>query len=76
LAFEAGRAGGTYPTAMAAADEIAVELFLQERIRFGDIAGIIESVLNQHGSVAIAKPDIEAIKWADNWARQAAMELG
>ena len=75
LAFEAGRAGGTYPTAMAAADEIAVELFLAGRIRFGDIAGIIESVLNQHGSVAIAKPDIEAIKWVDNWARQAAMEL-
>ncbi len=75
LAFEAGRAGGTYPTAMAAADEIAVELFLNGRIRFGDIAGIIESVLNKHGSVAIAKPDIEAIKWADNWARQAAMEL-
>jgi 1-deoxy-D-xylulose-5-phosphate reductoisomerase len=75
LAFEAGRTGGTYPTAMAAADEIAVELFLGGRIRFGDIAGIIESVLNKHGSVALTKPDIEAIKWADNWARQAAMEL-
>jgi len=75
LAFEAGRAGATYPTAMAAADEIAVALFLEGRIRFGDIAGIIESVLNKHGSVAIAKPDIEAIKWADSWARQAALEL-
>ncbi len=75
LAFEAGRAGGTYPTAMAAADEIAVALFLDGRIPFGDIAGIIEKVLEKHGSVAIANPDIAAIKWVDTWARQAAMEL-
>ena len=37
LAKEAGAAAGTYPTVMAAADEIAVEAFLQERIAFTDI---------------------------------------
>jgi 1-deoxy-D-xylulose-5-phosphate reductoisomerase len=75
LAFEAGRKGGTYPTAMAAADEVAVARFLAGHIRFGAIAGIIEEVLNRHASVAVNKPDIDAIKWADGWARQVASEL-
>jgi 1-deoxy-D-xylulose-5-phosphate reductoisomerase len=75
LAFEAGRLGGTYPTAMAAADEIAVPSFLAGDIRFGDIPVIIEKVLEKHAQVAVARPDIEAIKWADNWARHAAAEM-
>jgi 1-deoxy-D-xylulose-5-phosphate reductoisomerase len=75
LAFEAGRKGGTYPTVMAAADEIAVPAFLAGQLRFGDIPGIIEDVLEKHASVVIARPDIEAIKWADEWARQTALEL-
>jgi 1-deoxy-D-xylulose-5-phosphate reductoisomerase len=75
LAFEAGRLGGTYPTALAAADEIAVPLFLAGSIRFGDIPGIIEKVLEKHAQVAVARPDIAAIKWADDWARRTAAEL-
>jgi 1-deoxy-D-xylulose-5-phosphate reductoisomerase len=75
LAFEAGRLGGTYPTAMAAADEIAVARFLEGSIRFGHIPGIIEEVLNRHAPVAMAHPDIEGIKWADEWARRTAAEL-
>ncbi|HUP27652.1 MAG TPA: 1-deoxy-D-xylulose-5-phosphate reductoisomerase [Chloroflexia bacterium] len=74
LAFEAGRLGATYPTVLAAADEVAVGRFLGGEIRFGDIPGIIESVLNKHGSVAVPRPDIEAIVWADRWARQVAAE--
>jgi 1-deoxy-D-xylulose-5-phosphate reductoisomerase len=75
LAFEAGRLGGTYPTAMAAADEIAVPRFLAGDIRFGDIPGIIEEVLNRHTSVAVSQPNIEEIKWADEWARRTASDL-
>jgi 1-deoxy-D-xylulose-5-phosphate reductoisomerase len=75
LAFEAGRMGQTYPTAMAAADEIAVELFLKEAIRFGDIPGIIEEVLEKHAAVAIPHPDIPGIKWTDDWARRTAGEV-
>ncbi len=75
LAFEAGRLGGTFPTAMAAADEIAVARFLGGEIRFGDIPGIIEKVLEKHAQVAEPRPDIAAIKWADNWARHAAAEI-
>lgn len=75
LAFDAGRLGGTYPTAMAAADEIAVPAFLAGTIRFGRIPVIIEAVLEKHTAVAVAQPDIEAIRWADTWAREAAAGL-
>jgi 1-deoxy-D-xylulose-5-phosphate reductoisomerase len=75
LAFQAGRAGGTHPTAMAAADEVAVPAFLAGDIRFGDIPGIIEDVLARHAAVAVPNPDIEAIKWADSWARDTASAL-
>ncbi|HEX8228637.1 MAG TPA: 1-deoxy-D-xylulose-5-phosphate reductoisomerase [Chloroflexia bacterium] len=75
LAFEAGRKGGTYPTVLAAADEIAVPAFLAGQLRFGDIPGIIEGVLEKHVAVAIDRPDIESIKWADEWARQTAAGL-
>ena len=37
LAIEAGKKGGTYPTALCAADEVAVEMFLEGRIKFTDI---------------------------------------
>jgi len=75
LAFEAGRLGGTYPTAMAAADEIAVARFLRGDIRFGDIPGIIEDVLEKHAPHAIQHPDIAAIKGVDDWARKLAQKL-
>ncbi|MBF6611731.1 MAG: 1-deoxy-D-xylulose-5-phosphate reductoisomerase [Chloroflexi bacterium] len=75
LAFQAGRLGGTYPTALAAADEVAVPRFLAGDIRFGDIPGIIEEVLDKHASVALSSPDIAEIKWADDWARQTAGQL-
>jgi 1-deoxy-D-xylulose-5-phosphate reductoisomerase len=67
--------GATYPTVMAAADEVAVPAFLAGHIRFGDIPGIIEDVLARHAAVAVSNPDIAAIKWADAWARDAANEL-
>lgn len=70
LAMEAGRRGGTYPAAMAAADEVAVERFLNSDVGFLDIAGIIERVLEKHEPVA--DPDLEAVLAADAAAREAA----
>ncbi len=67
LAIEAGKQGGTYPAVLCAADEVAVELFLAGRIRFTDIAGLIERTLEQHQLVA--KPSLEEIEAADTWAR-------
>jgi len=45
LALEAGRAGGTAPCVLNAADEVAVAAFLDGRIGFTDIAAAIEAVL-------------------------------
>jgi 1-deoxy-D-xylulose-5-phosphate reductoisomerase len=47
LAYEALRAGGTAPAVLNAANEVAVEAFLNKRIAFLDIAKIIDAVLNQ-----------------------------
>jgi len=73
LAIDAGERGGTCPAVLCAADEVAVNLFLAQRIRFVDIARCVEQTLEQHQ--AIAEPDLEEIMAADAWARQKAREL-
>ena len=67
LAQQAGRAGGTYPAVMAAADEVAVEAFLERRIAFTEIAEYVNQTMDAHRSTK--QPDIEAIDAADAWAR-------
>jgi 1-deoxy-D-xylulose-5-phosphate reductoisomerase len=47
LAREALRKGGCFPCALNAADEVAVEAFLDQRLRFSDIPRVIERVLEQ-----------------------------
>jgi 1-deoxy-D-xylulose-5-phosphate reductoisomerase len=53
LAYEALKTGGTAPTILNAANEIAVEAFLAERIGFMEIAQIIETVLSASEIVAV-----------------------
>jgi 1-deoxy-D-xylulose-5-phosphate reductoisomerase len=73
LAIEAGKKGGTYPAVLCAADEVAVDLFLSQRIKFTDIANLIQQVLEQHQS--LAHPTLEEITVADTWARQKVLEI-
>ena len=73
LAIEAGKKGGTYPAVLCAADEVTVDLFLSESIRFTDIANLVEQTLEQHQS--IARPTLEEIMAADTWARQKIRQL-
>jgi 1-deoxy-D-xylulose-5-phosphate reductoisomerase len=73
LAIEAGKKGGTYPAILCAADEVAVALFLKEKIRFTDIPRIVSGVLDKHSNKA--RPSLEDIKAADKWARQTALEI-
>ena len=47
IAYEAGRAGGSAPAVMNAADEIAVEAFLQRRLGFTGIAEVVERTLEE-----------------------------
>jgi 1-deoxy-D-xylulose-5-phosphate reductoisomerase len=70
LAVDAGKSGGTYPAVLCAADEVAVDLFLDHRIGFTDIAGIVQETLEQHRS--INQPSLEETLAADDWARECA----
>jgi 1-deoxy-D-xylulose-5-phosphate reductoisomerase len=72
LAYAAGRAGGTMPAVLNAANEQVVELFLQDRIRYVQIADLIKYVCDRHN--CIAKPELEDILEADKWARNAVIE--
>jgi len=67
LALDAGKKGGTYPAVLCAADEMAVNLFLERRVGFTDIARIVQMTLEQHQG--IAHPSMEEILAADAWAR-------
>jgi 1-deoxy-D-xylulose-5-phosphate reductoisomerase len=71
LALETGKRGGTYPAVLCAADETAVELFLQGKVRFTDIPRIVERVVDQHQPPA--EVTLETILEADAWARELAL---
>ena len=73
LAIEAGKRGGTYPSALVGADEEAVELFLAGKIRFLEIAELIETILERHQS--IEQPGVAATLEACAWARRTVREL-
>jgi 1-deoxy-D-xylulose-5-phosphate reductoisomerase len=73
LALDAGKKGGTYPAVLCAADEIAVELFLEQHIGFPQIAEIIDKTISLHQS--IANPNLDEILTADKWARDTALNL-
>lgn len=74
LAYKALKMGGTMPAVLNAANEIAVQAFLDEKIRLSDIPRIIENVMNEHETVSASK--LETILECDLWARnRAAMSL-
>ena len=70
LAIAAARAGGTAPAVLNAANEVAVQAFLDRRLNFLDISVVIESVLNTVD--AGSATDLAAILGADQLARLAA----
>jgi 1-deoxy-D-xylulose-5-phosphate reductoisomerase len=73
LAKLAVQVGGTMPAVLNAADEIAVNAFLQRKIGFMDIPAIIEAVMERHRP--IAEPDLNTVWEVDEWARAMAQEL-
>ena len=58
LAYKALKIGGTMPAAMNAANEIAVQAFLDNKIRLSDIPQIIESVMENHESQTVSSLEI------------------
>ena len=73
LARDAARAGGTATCTLNAANEVAVHAFLTGRLRFPDIASVIEETLTQLPAEQIHS--FEALGEADGRARRVAAEL-
>ncbi len=71
LAYKALKIGGTMPTVLNAANEIAVQAFLDNKIKLSDIPRIIEAVMNEHKTQNASS--LEAILKADEFARNRAI---
>lgn len=72
LARQAAEAGGSAPAMLNAANEITVAAFLGRRIRFTEIASIIDEVLNREAALAVES--LDAVVEADARARAAAQQ--
>ncbi|CAM8625882.1 Dxr 1-deoxy-D-xylulose 5-phosphate reductoisomerase [Acidimicrobiia bacterium] len=72
LAYAAGRAGGTAPAWISAANEVAVEAFLEGQIAWRDIAAVIAATLDRHDGAPAT--DAAAVIDADSQARRSALE--
>jgi 1-deoxy-D-xylulose-5-phosphate reductoisomerase len=70
LARHAGTVGGTLPAVLNAANEVAVEAFLNGQLSFPGIWHTVERVMTAHS--VIAHPTLEALIEADAWARREA----
>ena len=70
LAMKAGKSGGTLPSVLNAANEVAVLAFLECRLSFDKIPVVIEQTLAHHTNQP--KPSLDDILTADQWARKAA----
>lgn len=70
LARQAGEVGGSYPTVLNAANEVAVERFLAGDLPYGAISSLLADALAAH--VGIQRPDLAEVERADAWARELA----
>jgi 1-deoxy-D-xylulose-5-phosphate reductoisomerase len=68
LAYQALQVGGTMPAVLNAANEVAVQGFLDDKIAFLDIEGVIEGTMAAHSRVTL--DTLEDALSADRWARE------
>ncbi|GBE00047.1 1-deoxy-D-xylulose 5-phosphate reductoisomerase [bacterium BMS3Abin07] len=73
LAYDALGAGGTMPAVLNAANEIAVNAFLMEKIKYNAIPVIIEKVMSEHRPVDV--PELSDILYFDRWTRAKTEEV-
>jgi len=73
LALDAAQTGGTMPATLQSADEIAVQAFLDGRIKFMDIPRVVEKVMSMHD--AKMSPSLSDILATDDWAKEMARNL-
>ncbi|HTU80986.1 MAG TPA: 1-deoxy-D-xylulose-5-phosphate reductoisomerase [Candidatus Acidoferrales bacterium] len=72
LAYQALQAGGTAPAVLSAANEVAVEAFVEGRIAFGEIPRIIEAAMARTTSEELS---LDAVRRADRQAREVAQQI-
>ena len=70
LGYRAAEAGGTMGAVLNAANEVAVELFMERKIPFPRIFDVVRTVMDRHRTVA--QPALDDVLQADAWARQEA----
>ena len=70
LARRAGEVGGTLPAVLNAANEVAVDAFINGRISFPQISDTVRRVLERHQ--VVPNPTLEQVFAADTWARNEA----
>ncbi len=75
LAYAAGKAGGTMPAVLNAANEEAVAEFLREKIHFLDIPKVIEKTCEKHKNDLKSNPNLDEVIAIDSWSRQNVKEL-
>ena len=73
LAVDAAKRGGTYPAVLSAADEVAVQAFLDGKISYGGIHRLVEQTLSEHDP--LSGENAEEVLQADAWASARAAEL-
>ncbi|MED4202586.1 1-deoxy-D-xylulose-5-phosphate reductoisomerase [Neobacillus mesonae] len=73
FAYEAGRAGGTMPTVLNAANETAVAAFLEGRVTFLQIEDLVEKALDNHRTIEY--PSLSTIQEVDKETRQYVQSL-
>jgi 1-deoxy-D-xylulose-5-phosphate reductoisomerase len=72
-AYKAGKLGGTSPAVLNAANEVAVEEFLEARIGFLQIPKVVKMVMDKQN--LIKNPNLEDILKVDKWAREEALKI-
>ena len=72
LAYDALRAGGTLPVVLNAANEIAVDAFLDHKLGFMAIPRVIQKAMQAHDSQPVST--LQAVRHADAWAREYARD--
>jgi len=73
LARRAGDVGGTLPAVLNAANEVAVEAFVNRKINFPQITALVTRVMDAHK--VVSRPTLEQILVADAWARNEAARV-
>jgi len=72
LAYDALEAGGTMPAVLNAANEVAVEAFLAERLEFREVPRLIQKTMKNHQTLRLNS--VEDVLQAHSWAREEALK--